>query len=341
MLTYLIACLFLCFVMALFSVDWLIKRELENFVIKNCKNCSIVVDRIHFSLISSSVKLEGVVFIWGYSRDVELKAEIEHMLAKISIPRLIAGELYIINLEIELPEVVLTEGDFKKYSLKNFSSDKENNNEKFKFLIDSIHLINGTFTYIRNYNEKNSPPRSAILKIKKINGFVSQVGNTPLFIERIVHAEAGGQLEHSGYFKLLIDAPIFAAKLNVLVGLQISNQDLSDLNSFFIPSDGVKLKGLLLSGESSIQVHGNKLKGWVKVKYKDFNINLEKTKKRNRLTAFISDIISYIQFNSSNLKDKTIDQICDVELERESDESIVNFILRGMETGALRVAKNK
>ncbi len=334
-LKWLVAAALLLLVLLFTVVPRLISGKFENLVSEDCESCSVTVDRTRLSFFPFSVLLEGVHFRGWDPKATGLEADVAGVRATIAVFRLLKGEFHITKLLVDSPVVVVTEGDLKTPLSKSGASGEK---RKIKFVIEAIRIKNGSFTYVRDYPEPGAETRHAALHVKDIQGTIGPVGNTPPLLERTVLAEVQGRLENSGHFILTVERPVFLKEFQLAVRLQLSDQNLGDLSPFFQASGGIKLKGSLLAGESSTQIREEKLNGRVKARYNGLSVQMKKTKDRGALAAFFANLVASTQFHPSDLKYRAGDQVRSVELKRRTDETILQFILRGMQDAALNVA---
>ncbi len=152
--------------------------------------------------------------------------------------------------------------------------------------------------------------------------------------------KAGLQLEGSGHIDLRFSTDLRAdAPDNLKAEVDIKNQDLETLTSFFRPNAGVSLTGKMLTGKGQVTVTGKKLDAKVTTTFKGFEITLEKMHDRSEASAFLINLGLEIDAKRENLDDPSDEKTRRVSLTREPKERLVGFALRGLKEAALKVAR--
>lgn len=304
----------------------ILKSQLQE-IVANCSTCVLRVSDISVSFLSGELQLRNIQFTQGDPLFTEISVEIPVVTIQFSVTSLFSKQLNLASIQVESPIVVLTEGDGVYPENQESSSS-----QTWIISAKDLKISNGIFNYIREYPNN----KSALIHIAKIQG---QIGPWCSAKEDLItEAIVDGELEESGKFLLNIQTPLFASKNNIKVDLNIEGLNLSDLNQYFLPSEGIELKGRLLHGSSSVSIREENLKAWVTAKYEHLDIDFKKTKKRTAWITFLSNLAESLKMPEANISDKTKDQTRGVTLIRKPRESIVSFILRGMKDSALRVA---
>lgn len=323
--------LLLLIICAQMIVTRAIRKQLISFFNESCGSCTLNLDRVRFSILPFSVILEGVHLSGGDPKTTKVDAEIERIVARSSFRSLISRKLYFKGIQIYAPHVVVTEGD-----LPLPPSGSEEGTFR-SCVIEGIDVIAGRFTYIRVFGVGKGA-RKAILHVKDIQGNVGELGTLPQLRDRMARGQAKGRLESSGGFVLTVEAAPFSKVLKVDIDLQMTEQNLADVSPFFQTTDGIRLAGKLHKGQSLIKVREKRLTGWVQVEYEGLDLKIEETKSGGKISAFFSNLVNSIKLHRSTTGKKPTDQTRDAELIREPRETLIHFILRGMEEGALKVA---
>ena len=272
--------------------------------------------------------------IQGNSKATQLDVQIDQLTARISAHKLPFHEVDVTDLKIVGPQVVVTEGDLRS---EPSASEENSSPPLWTYLIEATELTQGTFTYIRQHQNKNAP-----IHVSGIQGAMDAIGDAISGIKdyrtEITHAKVTGQLEKSGNFVLNIATPLYTEPLHVDIDLRITDQNLSDLNPYFQTDDGITLTGSLRSGRSVTLIQARKLKASVQANYSELNVQFKKTDERSAIETVLSNVVKSIKLNSSSAGKKPIEQTADVELPREPQEALMHFIFRGMRDAALKVA---
>jgi hypothetical protein len=308
-----------------------VQRQLISFFNESCGSCTLSLDRVRLSVLPLSVILEGVRLSGGDPKTTKVDAEVERIVARSSFRNLIFRSLHFKGIQIQAPNVVVTEGD-----LPVPPSGPEEGTRRV-WVIEGIEVAAGSFTYIRVFGS-GKEVRRAIFHVKDIQASVGELGTTPQLRDRMARGQAKGRLESSGGFLLTVEAAPFSKVLKVDVDLQMTEQNLADMSPFFQTTDGIRLAGKLHKGRSLVKVREKKLTGWVQVEYDGLDVQYKETKSRGKISALFSNLVNSIKLHRSTVGKKPADQTRDTELIREPREALIHFILRGMKEGALKVA---
>jgi hypothetical protein len=313
---------------AFWVAPWALRRPLVRAIRDSCPSCEVQIAELSYSILRDEVVLEQVHFRAGSPTVTAVEADVKRIRVSVSPLMLAWGTLHFNEAILESPVVVLTDGD--AHSPKDAKPEER---PYFDFHVGATKVRNGHFTYVRD-----RLGLKANLVVTKIEASIGALGNSTDLVSASTEGRALAQLERSGRVDLKVAATVFKRPLKVRVDLELEGQDLADLSTFFSKNDGLYLKGHLVRGESSIQVEGARLKGWTLAQYRDFSVRFEANQERSPLGAFFSNLGATVALDGNNLKSKKRDQIREVELEREAEESLVSFILRGMKDAALDVA---
>ncbi len=310
-----------------------IRRQLAAFVNGNCESCTLSLDRVRLAVLPPSIILEGVSLSGGDYETTKVDAEIERIVAPSTFRNLLSGKLNFKKIQAHGARVVVTEGDLP------VPPPGPEEGTRAVCVIEGMEVTAGSFTYIRVFGSSKDA-RKAILHVKDIRASVGELGTTPQLREQKVHGKANGRLEDSGAFVLTVETAPFSKILHVDVDLQMTEQNLADVSPFFQTADGVRMTGRLHRGKSSIHVRQERLTGSVQAEYEGLKLHMETTGERGKVSAFFTNLVNSVKFRSSNSGKRPADQIRDVDLQREPRETLINFILRGMKEGAVKVAGN-
>jgi hypothetical protein len=308
-----------------------VRRQLVSSFEETCAGCTLDIDRVRLSFVPVSVILEGVHMSAGDPKATAVDARADRIIARTSLYSMVLRRLLFRRIQVHAPHVMVTEGDLPLHSSKH-----EEGRRKI-FVIEGVELIDGTFTYVRVFGT-GERARKATLHVKDIQASVGKLGNAPSLLDQMVKGVAKGKLENSGHFLLSVETPLFSKALNVDVDLQMAEQNLADVSQFFQTSDGIRISGILREGRSSMKIRGKQLGGSVRVKYDKLDVQFERTKSRGAISTFSSNLVKSFKLNPSSMGERATDQTGRVELERETGETLVHLILRGMKEAALKVA---
>jgi hypothetical protein len=191
----------------------------------------------------------------------------------------------------------------------------------------------GTFVYIREY-----PGRRAVLRVSDLKAGVGPVGSSAARRAKRAQAEASGILEGSGHFRLVLRARLFAEKTDADISLRLSGQDLAELNRFFEPSAGVRLKGGIAEARAEAAIRGSRLSSTAYLRYSGLHIEFRKTKERGPFASFAATLLAGVTVRGQNLAGKDAELRGRAALVRQRGEPLVTFALRGLKEPLLQVA---
>ena len=255
----------------------------------------------------------------------EFEVEIKALAVDLEVLPLLRGEVRIHSLKIENPRVIFRDNDAKPAREKKSGTKKG----ELNFDVHSVQISEGEFSYIRM-----TDGTVASLHIHDISGSLEPLGKT---YGNEVRLSARGRIEKSGEVKLKVATPLFTS-LKVDVELEVSDQNLADLNPFFKENAGVELTGQMLEGKGKAKVEGDTVEASVFARYKGFDLKLHKNGDRSGAAAFFTNLGISIATHEKNLEKERKDQKRGVTLQRESNEPVVGFILRALKEAALRVS---
>lgn len=302
------------------------ERRIPRLLHESCKACQLDLGRLKFTYVPFGFILESPKLVHGNKRDTEIRVRAGRVIANLSIKGAIIGDLRFQRVTVERPEVTVTEGDeARKPSGKTDSAERYYGIEKTDF-------TKGSFTYVRIHESK-----SATLKIQDLQGEIGAWGTSPEESTLDTHASVRGVLENSGPFTLDVSSPLFLSPLQVDLHLVINQLDLSRLNSFFEVNDGIRFLGTLVKGVNTTRIRGNALTSTVQVDYYDLGIDFKKNQDRGPFRAFLENLVKSVKLKSTHPTAQVGEPVKTQHLVRESSETLLQFIFRGMKMGALAV----
>jgi len=324
----LLAALALVIVLKEAVVPRIVRHRLISMVHDRCGTCELSLGRVRVSLLPPALSGSRTHFTGGEPNATVLDVEAEHVYIPFSLLPLLKGRLRTGRIVIDQPSVTITEGD-----LYASSSAKDDKARPLDLEIAGIKVNKAAFIYIRNY-----PGRKARLAVSRINAEAGPVGSSERLRKADAEGSADGLLEESGEFRLKVRAKLLAETPDVDVELQITGQDLSKLNPFLEPTDGIKLKGGVLEGRSSVTIRGAHLNSSAYMRYRGLNVKIKKDKTRGALSAFFQNIMAAVTIGKQNSDGGNYDRRGAAELRRKPKETVISFTMRGMEEAAMKVS---
>lgn len=307
---------------------WLLRPRLISAVQANCRACELSLGRMRVLLLPPALSGSRVHFTGGRTNGTVLEVEAKHVYVPFSLLALIRGRLRIGRIEIEQPSITVTEG-----GLSAAPAAEEANARLADIELAGIKISDAAFVYVREY-----PGRTARVAVSRINAQAGPLGSSKRFGKADARLSAEGLLEGSGALRLQVRAKLLAEAPDLDVELRISGQDLSKLNPFFGPSEGIKLKGEVLEAHSSVTIRGELLNSSAYMRYRGFSVEIKKNEDRGALSAFFQSLMAGVIIGKQNSDGGNYDRRGAAELRRKPKESVAGFTLRGMKEAALKIS---
>ena len=153
-----------------------------------------------------------------------------------------------------------------------------------------------------------------------------------------ITAKLESKFEKDGPHLLTLSLKPFAEPAVVDVDLVAHHQNLQGLSHFLMPNDGVELHGEIVEGHGFTHMVGRHLHAEVYAEYKDLRVKVHKADDRSGLVAFFTTLATQITSKKQNLDTPDQNQSRGVAIDREADESLIHFLLRGWKEAAIRVS---
>jgi hypothetical protein len=295
---------YLCFggLVALVTKEWLapylIRRHLISVLGERCETCQLSMGRIRFSFIPFlSIAVNNLQFRGGTRDATAVSVEIKQIRLTAKPASLFSTLIELGRIEIDSPNVLVVDGDLEMAPENNKNHPTPSARE---VEVKGIATHNGTFTYVREHLGNRG-----IVNVSQIEAETGPLGTS---LRLGATALAKGLLESSGRFELGVQAMLFSEEPDVSVKLEIADQNLSELNHFFGPNDGIHLTGKLIRGRSEVQVLGEQLTSYVQALYRDFNVHVGKNKERGSLSAFFQNLLVSAKTEKQNVRGRDFDR---------------------------------
>jgi hypothetical protein len=325
-------------------------RTIESLGNTLCSSCLLTIDHLKFQVFPLAVNLNGIILTGGDPNTTALKSSAKDLWVKISWINFFTKRIIFSEVKLDTPIVKVIEGDLPLVNTDSTDDQKEDqkgDEQGWTFAIESTTLTHAEFTYIRRYQSRmkqSQPsrlPMQAELNIKNISAIVSRIDSASDACEDIVNADLTAVLENSGHFTLKIKSSLCAEKHKIDVNLHLFKQNLNSVSDFFVSSSGVGMKGFIHDAWGEVRIHGQSSKTNSTIRYQDLALKFRTTDERGFIVTAFSNALQAISLHTSNLGRIKSDQTQSVELVRKSDETIISFVLRGLQEAALKIAKNK
>jgi len=309
------------------ALENFLSSRISTWITQECRSCTFNIETLEIGLSPLRIVLGNFVFITGDRSSTELDLRIRRLdilidIRKIRLNRLTLGKITAFN-----SNFIVIEGD-----LKSNRNSRPASKSRLEFILDGIHIVNGKFTYIRQ-----SGKNRAVINISEIDCVVESMGSTPQFKSKVVNARLDGKLEKTGEIKLTVGHVFLSDLQKTKILLILNHINLREMNSYFLPADGVELAGKLVSGIANIEIDGERLNGVLTTKYHLLDIYFNNTKERSEVKSIFQNIVTDLTINKSNMTRQEAQRTQDLEIQRVSQEPIMKFIFRGLKEMALSI----
>jgi hypothetical protein len=309
-----------------------IKSRLVDEVNDSCADCRLAIKSVDVSILNpGELAFHDIRFIQGQAERALVEARIEKLVVDVAISKSSKENVIIDRVEGFKPDIVYADGDAPEKKVLEKSSGK-----KLLFEIRNTRLSDGEFKYAHTKRKKTS-----FLHVHKIDASMSAVGNTPEVRERMTTAKLTGQIEKSGHAQLDLAALVRRGPWYVDGVLEVSEQNIADLNTFFTPNDRIELKGTMKHAVAKLNVRDEKTKSNVLAIYHDADYKEHPSEDRSPIEAGLANIGSSIMMTKTNVDFPPEQQQAEIEVKQDPDEPLVHYMLRSAKLGMLEVAKKK
>jgi hypothetical protein len=283
--------------------------------------CEFSADESSLSYFPTRFEAKGVRFRQGREADTAIRAEVERVEFPLALLPLLVGKIRIGEVTLHRPRVEVIEGDEVSAGEPGLPPDLQ---------VEEVRIREGDFRYRRIY-----PGKTAVISVHDINGGVGRLD--ALSGEKTL-GRVSARLEGSGTVDLSVNAAYFALSPDVEVDLEIHGQKLPELNSYFLPAEGIELFGSLQVGSGKVSLRGDRIGASVSAKYEGFDVLMHSTGKRSKGEAFLANMFRSLRIDDDNLDEPAHDQRHGVRLRRRGKESVVSALLRGLKEAVLHIA---
>jgi hypothetical protein len=292
------------------------KQSILETVATSCPSCKLEIADLSISYFPSAITMRAVNFMQGNPELTEIEFTIPEITIEIDLSQILFKKILVNKITIKNPKVKISEGD-----KKNPKSEEKDAANSWQVLVKAIQIESANFIF------------------ENIHVAIDELGNIGAQKEKITNAEAKGILANDGHFELKVSSLLFASPLYVDILLTLHQLSLSEVNSYFEPSEGIQLKGTLESGESKIIVRDKEISGFVRARYTDFNLHFKKTKERSWLVTLFDNIGKGFKIHSSDLKDEAKNQERNCSVQKNAEHTLLHFIFHCMGEAATKLVQ--
>ena len=303
----------------------LVRGRMIASVNESCPRCTIEIGRVDVDFLRPGrVVLHGLRFEGAISDVSRIAVEVGRLSAIAAVWPLAEGRLEIERIEAELPRVTLTETDGRAPP-KTSPREREPIGSAGRLRVGQIDIKQGEFIYAHAAGAKVNR-----LRLRDVRGEVVDRSGARVRLR--------GEIGTSGSAVLAASFPFSARPNEVDLDVVVERFKFEDVAPFMRIENGIRLKGTLLHAHGSVRMRGRRLSCRFDGAYEDLTVDVEPTPTRSRAKAFLMNLGAALVVPKKNVGRPAAERHADVALERRADESIVEFLLRGLQDGALKVA---
>ncbi len=312
----------------------LVRFALNRLVTKPCGHCSLLVDSVVVQIFRPGFSLKGVRFSANVGGNTTLSANISELTMQMYFLGLFEKKLHLGPIVVRDPVVNVVERDLANH--RETQGGKADSALVVSLEVDGILMHGGDFTYVHEVGSKQGAVR-----VHEIELQIQRFGTIAELRKKKFYGHALGRLEKSGRFELNASADFFSAEPDVDVELFLKGQNLSDLNHYFDPADGVKLEGKLLEGHALVSIDGTVANSKAVATYENLAFTAQQEGDRSALGAFLINFFGGLAMGSHNLYDTAAEKMQTATLQREPGQTVLAFILQSMKAAALKIPTRK
>jgi len=309
-----------------FAFPSLLRAKIESAGSAVCPDCRLELGGLAWSISPFGVRLSGVRFRSGDTRDSAVFVEARRVLVPLRPSSLGGGPLRLGRSRAEGLAVTVWEGD------AHFPSSARSG-EGAGFEAEGFEATGASFTY-----RKDSPAGTAYLRIGEVEASGGRFGTSAAYVGQPLRAHAGAVLEKSGKIDLTVSARYFVAPAWADVDLRVDGQRLAGVNGYFEPEEGVTLRGRLLKSRALVKVRATRAEGWVFARFDGLGLKFHRNRHRGGFAALLDNLAVRVKLKGENLDDPPVEAQKAVVSRRHARESAVSFVLRTLREAAVRVA---
>jgi hypothetical protein len=293
-----------------------------------CDTCKLRVGSLSFSLAPPGIVLSEVHFEQGDPRDSAVLLEAMKAEIPISLSSLFGDTKKIGLVRFTGVDVTVHEGDLL---LPKKAKDKQGEGAKFECA--GVEISTASFSY-----RKDSGAGAAWIRLPDVTAQIGAFGSYGDWLNKKITGTAEAQLEKSGQVKIMAETLIGVEGPWANVDLRVGKLNLSEMNPYFRPEEGVSMKGRLLESHGKVEVRNLEASGFVEARYEGLDLTFHPNRHRGGLSAILTNLGVAIKMNKGNSGEPRSERKSAVVTKRHKKESVVGFILRTLKEAMLRVA---
>jgi hypothetical protein len=316
-----------------------LKHQIRQALATKCGDChigSIQISILHPMITLSQARLR-LHPPKGTSIELDLdQADIKFVLSSLLLPwkTPILPEVALTGVHVTLIDDDKTPGDPVDFRQRDSLSTLLRKLPAVR--IDRIALKNSFFTY------RQIAIGGAVgeIHVSEINGDVSSFGTRqPISPER-VQVNLSALLEHSGRSKITADWDLYSEEDEGLMGIDVIELKIAELNPYFDPHDRVQLSGNLDHFHAKLTTAKDELTGEVLADYDSFKIHYVKTPKEGTLKTWFKNTVDSALMSSKRPRGPKDKPQAPISYRREKDDAFVHFLLQGIAPAIQHIASS-
>lgn len=325
------------------------RKELLTRLRKECPACRFEVRELDLDLISGKVVARGVGFLGNPEDGTHFGATAEALTVEVKLPSLWKKTPWIKRLRVDGLDLVVAD----------YARTKPNTEPpSYPFLatlppvhVEKLEVRNSKFRYALDPPAQQKIPNPAnvpeevsvadVLKHKDHFGFLqfhsidadfgpfgTKREFSPDFVEAMATAEQGKKAR----IQVAVKLGLFENEKVDDIDIKVKTAELSEINSMFIPAEGLKIGGFLHQGLAKIEVRKRKLTSTVRLEYDALDVEYVKGYEgRSNFKTTVSNMVSSAMVDKEKKANNTEGQSTGtVTIEQKPFDNVFTFIVEGL-----------
>jgi len=201
-----------------------------------------------------------------------------------------------------------------------------------EIVVQNLRVRNSQLTYILDIFKKK-----AVIGLSDISADLSKVATRKELAPRFANMSATGRLQESGHFKIEIVADLFSVVNEDKIKIEVRDQKMSELDSFFAIEDGIRFGGLIEEARADLGLQQGILRGNLMASYRDLSFRFSSTPETSAFGAMISGIVEKLKIEKTKPEAGQPQPAVWVDYRRRPEESLIQFLLAGLKSAAFKL----
>jgi hypothetical protein len=335
------------------------RHELLKRLNEKCPACRFEVRGLELGVLSGLVVARGVGFLSDPKDGTHFGATAEALTVKVRLSSLLGHAPWVELVRIEGMDLIVAD----------YAHSKPNTEPpSYPFIgrlptvrVEKLEVRGSKFTYAldppgqqRVPNPANIPgtvsvaealarkKHFAYLKFHAIDADFGPIGTkrgiSPQFVNAAATASQGGKAK----VRVEVRLGLFENEKIDDIDILVRNADLSEINTMFGPTEGVRIQGLLHQGKARIEVRKRKLTSTVQLEYGGLKVKyLKGHEGRSRFKTFLSNVVSGVMVDEQKLANNSKGKSKGTAtLVQKPFDNVFSFLRDGLRDSVKKVASS-